>query len=445
MKTLYLDLFSGISGDMFLGAMLDLGVPANSLKTELAKLELAKSESPTSVEETYKLQIRRQQKSNIAGIKFDVILSGHSHGHPHPHDPSRSHNHAHSHGHGRNFSQIQAIIGKSSLSDWVKKNAVETFGRIARAEGKVHGMPPEEVHFHEVGAVDSIVDIVGASVALELLGKPRVLASTVVEGTGWVRCAHGQFPVPTMATLAILGERGIALSQCDEPCELVTPTGAAILAQFAESFGLMRQLTATKIGYGLGTRACQTRPNVLQAILGQAPAPAASAAEHKEKQWNTDTVGVVECNLDDLSPEILGHVLELALQEGALDAFHTPVYGKKHRPGTLFTILCPMQDLERFARLILRETTAFGVRAYEAKRFKLQQTQSAVETPYGQVAIKIGLLDGKAIQVSPEYEACKALARQSGVPLRKIFQAAEAEACSLPSFPAPSSSAQPST
>ena len=432
MKTLYLDLFSGISGDMFLGAMLDLGVPANSLKTELAKLELAKSESSANAPETYKLQIRRQQKSNIEGIKFDVILKGHSHDHPHSHDPRLPHSH------GRNFSQIQTIIGKSSLSDWVKKNAVETFGRIARAEGKVHGMPPEKVHFHEVGAVDSIVDIVGASVALELLGKPRVLASTVVEGRGWVRCAHGQFPVPTMATLSILGERGIALSQCDEPCELVTPTGAAILAQFAESFSLMRQLTATKIGYGLGTRACQTRPNVLRAILGEAPAFATPAVEHKEKQRNADTVGVVECNLDDLSPEILGHVLELALQEGALDAFHTPIYGKKHRPATMFTLLCPTQDMERFARLILRETTAFGVRTYEAKRFKLQRTQSAVKTPYGQVAVKIGFLDGEAIQVSPEYEACKAIARQSGVPLRKIFQAAAAEACGISSLPPPS-------
>ena len=433
MKTLYLDLFSGISGDMFLGAMLDLGVSENSLKTELAKLKLTDSESPTNATETYKLQICRQQKSNIEGIKFDVILEGHSHDHTHSHDHSRPHSH------GRNFSQIQAIISKSSLSNWVKKNAVETFGRIARAEGKVHGMPPEKVHFHEVGAVDSIVDIVGAAIALELLNKPRVLASTIIEGTGWVRCAHGRFPVPTMATLAILGERGAPLSQCDEPRELVTPTGAAILAQFAESFGPMQQLTATKIGYGLGTHDCQTRPNVLRAILGESSAPANLAAKPQKNQWDTDTVGVVECNLDDLSPEILGHVLELALQKGALDAFHTPIYGKKNRPATLFTILCPMQDLEQFARLILRQTTAFGVRAYEAKRFKLQQTRSTVKTPYGQVAVKIGLLDGKTIQISPEYEACKALARQSGVPLRKIFQAALAtETCGLPSPNLPS-------
>ncbi len=433
MKTLYLDLFSGISGDMFLGAMLDLGVPENSLKTELAKLKLTDSESSTNATETYKLQICRQQKSNIEGIKFDVILKGHSH------DPTHSHDHSRPHRHGRNFSQIQAIINKSSLSNWVKKNAVETFGRIARAEGKVHGMPPEKVHFHEVGAVDSIVDIVGAAIALELLNKPRVLASTIIEGTGWVRCAHGRFPVPTMATLAILGQRGAALSQCDEPRELVTPTGAAILAQFAESFGPMQQLTATKIGYGLGTHDCQTRPNVLRAILGESSAPPNLAAKPQKNQWSTDTVGVVECNLDDLSPEILGHVLELALQKGALDAFHTPIYGKKNRPATLFTILCPMQNLEQFARLILRETTAFGVRAYEAKRFKLQQTQSTVKTPYGQVAVKIGLLDGKTIQISPEYEACKALARQSGVPLRKIFQAALAtKRCDLPSSNLPS-------
>ena len=429
MNTLYLDLISGISGDMFLGAMLDLGVPANSLKTELAKLKLPDSKSSTNATDTYKLQIRRQQKSNIEGIQFDVILENHPHIHKHSHNPT------HSHIHGRNFSQIQTIINTSALSNWVKKNAIETFGRIARAEGKVHGMPPEKVHFHEVGAVDSIVDIVGAAIALELLNKPRVLASTITEGTGWVHCAHGRFPVPTMATLAILGERGAALSQCDEPHELITPTGAAILAQFAESFAPMQQLTPTKIGYGLGTHNCQTRPNVLRAILGQTPAPTTTPANHKNKLWNADTIGVVECNLDDLSPEILGHTLELALQKGALDAFHTPIHGKKNRPATLFTILCPTQTIQQFARLILQETTAFGVRTYETKRFKLQQTQSTVKTSYGQVPVKIGLLDGKAIQASPEYEACKALARQNNVPLQKIFQAATAEARNIPSSP----------
>ena len=427
MNTLYLDLISGISGDMFLGAMLDLGVPANSLKTELAKLKLTDPESSTNATETYKLQIRRQQKSNIEGIQFNVILKDHPHNHKHPHNP------AHSHSHGRNFSQIQTLINTSTLSNWVKKNAVETFGRIARAEGKVHGMPPEKVHFHEVGAVDSIVDIVGSAIALELLNKPRVLASTITEGTGWVHCAHGRFSVPTMATLAILGERGAALSQCDEPHELITPTGAAILAQFAESFAPMQQLTPTKIGYGLGTHNCQTRPNVLRAILGQTPAPTTHSTNHKEKQWNTDTIGIVECNLDDISPEILGHILELALQKGALDAFHTPVYSKKNRPAILFTILCPTRAIQQFARFILQETTAFGVRTYETKRFKLQQTQSTVNTPYGQVPVKIGILDGKAIQTSPEYEACKTLAIQNNVPLQRIFQAASAEARNIPS------------
>ncbi len=416
MKTLYLDTFSGISGDMFLGAMLDLGLPETALQKELAKLEL----------DEYRLQIRRRQKSNIEGVKFDVELFNHAH----PHNHGHSHSHktpassaeagtAHSHAHSRNFSQIQSLIHKSALSDWVKKNAVETFARIARAEGKIHGMPPEEVHFHEVGAVDSIVDIAGAAIALELLGKPRVQSSTAVEGTGWVQCAHGRFPVPTMATLAILGERGLALSQCGEPQELITPTGAAILAQFAESFGPMQQLTATKIGYGLGTRDLATRPNVLRAILGETP-----AGEHQESPWDTDTIGVIECNLDDLSPEILGHALEQAFQEGALDAFHTPVHSKKHRPSTLFTILCHTQDIQHFARLILRETTAFGLRTYEVERFKLQRTQATVETPYGPVAIKIGLLGGKTIKVSPEYEACKTLAQRSGVPVREIFQSA---------------------
>ncbi|MCS1409356.1 MAG: hypothetical protein M2R45_02536 [Verrucomicrobia subdivision 3 bacterium] len=390
MRTLYLDAFSGISGDMFLGAMIDLGISEERLTSELAKLRL----------EEYDLQIRRQQKFNIKGVKFDVILRTHSH--------------------GRNFSQIRALINESTLSDWVKENAIETFARVARAEGKAHGMPPDEVHFHEVGAVDSIMDIVGASIAIDLLDRPRVQSSMVVEGTGWVHCAHGRFPVPTMATLSILGERGVAVSQCDEPHELVTPTGAAILAQFAESFGPMNQLVASKIGYGLGTRDHKSRPNVLRAVIGEA------SAQSAESRWDTDTIGVVECNLDDQSPEILGYTFELALREGALDVFHSPIQMKKQRLGTLFTILCELPDSERFARLILRETSAFGVRTYESKRFKLRRSQDTVETPYGPVAVKIGRLEDKVIKVSPEYEACKTLAQQTGVSIQEIFKAVAA-------------------
>ncbi len=224
----------------------------------------------------------------------------------------------------------------------MKQKAVAVFQRIAVAEGRIHGLPPDQVSFHEVGAVDSIIDIVGACIALEMLGKPRVLASPVVEGTGWIDCAHGRLPIPAPATLAILGARGIAVSQCDEPNELVTPTGAALLAELAESFGPMQGVVAEKIGYGLGTRDNETRPNVLRAVLGEVDQPKvrghrAATAAH---DWETDTIAVLETNLDDLNAEILGNFMEKALAAGALDVFHTPIQMKKNRPGVLLTVLC---------------------------------------------------------------------------------------------------------
>ena len=263
MKTLYLDIFSGISGDMFIGALIDLGVDARQLERELKKLKLG----------GYHLHVARKQTSGIAGVKFDVHLTD-AHEHHHGHHPDHSHDHHHGHDRhhhdeNRTFAEIKKLVAKSKLSAWVKKKSVAVFQRIAEAEGKIHGLPPEKVHFHEVGAVDSIVDIAGACIALEMLGKPRVLAAPVIEGTGWVDCAHGRFPVPAPATLAILGARGIGVTQCDEPHELVTPTGAALLAEFVENFGPMQSLVAEKIGFGLGTRDNQTRPNVLRAVLGK--------------------------------------------------------------------------------------------------------------------------------------------------------------------------------
>jgi len=267
MTTLFLDIFSGISGDMFLGAMLDLGVDMSRLETELKKLELS----------GYQLRRRRESRSGIEGVKFDVLEEGASEAqthdsqhHHHEHrDHAQHHDHHHDHSDSRDFSQIRELIETSQLSDWVKQKAVAVFHRIAVAEGKIHGKPPEQVHFHEVGAIDSIVDIVGACIALEILGKPRVLASAPVDGTGWVRCAHGRFPVPTPATLEMLAARRISLTQCDEPHELITPTGAALLVEFVEHFGVMQNLAPGRIGYGLGTRENVTRPNVLRAILSE--------------------------------------------------------------------------------------------------------------------------------------------------------------------------------
>jgi pyridinium-3,5-bisthiocarboxylic acid mononucleotide nickel chelatase len=448
MKTLYLDIFSGISGDMFIGALLDLGVPLEQLERELAKLGL----------DEYHIHATRKQKSSIEGVKFDVHAHEHGHEpHSHEHEGEQDHAHAHAHGHhhhehgpgqhahshdplsldlrqhqphdrhehgphehehGRTFREIRALIQGSKLSPWVKENAVAVFSRIARAEGKIHGQPPEEVHFHEVGAIDSIVDIVGACAGLELLGKPRVLSSPVTEGTGFVRCAHGRFPIPAPATIAILAERGVPISQCDEPHELVTPTGAAILAEFAEQFGPISGLVPEKIGYGLGERDNQTRPNVLRALLG------ASTIAPGGHDWETDQVAVLETNLDDINSEIIGHVVEKAFREGALDVFHTPIQMKKNRPGVLLTILCASGDADRFSELLLRETTALGVRRTAAERRKLRREIVTVETAFGPVEVKIGRLDGKKVQASPEFESCRKIAEARGIALKEVYTAA---------------------
>jgi len=432
MQTLYLDIFSGLSGDMFLGALLDLGVDFRSLDRELKKLRL----------DGYHLHVARRHKGSIEGVKFDVHLEqggdcGHDHSHDsdhgHTHSHSHSHDHDHDHGHGthehganRDFSQIQALIRASGLSDWVQEKAVAVFRRVAVAEGKIHGLPPEKVHFHEVGAVDSIVDIVGGCIALDLLGRPRVLASAVVEGTGWVRCAHGRFPIPTAATLEILGARGIPVTQCEEPHELLTPTGAALLAEFAETFGPMRDLVARRVGYGLGTRDHQTRPNVVRAVLGE---PVAQVpAEH---DWETDTVAVLETNLDDISGEVLGHFVESTLKAGALDVFHTPIQMKKNRPGVLLTVLCAPSDADRFTERLLRHTSAFGVRRSLLERRKLRREVIRVRTEFGEIPVKLGRLDGEVIQSAPEFDACRDKAVQAGVPVQAVFDAARKAANDL--------------
>ncbi|HEY9173606.1 MAG TPA: nickel pincer cofactor biosynthesis protein LarC [Verrucomicrobiae bacterium] len=434
MKTLYLDIFSGISGDMFVAALIDLGVDARRLERELQKLKL----------DGYHLHVARGEKSGIAGTKFDVHLA-HDHSHDHDHDHEHQHRHSHDyehaeHDHGkeehghhhhddqRTFADIKKLISRSRLSPWVKQKSIAVFQRIADAEGKIHGKPAAQVHFHEVGAVDSIVDTVGGCLALEMLGKPRVLAAPVVEGTGWIRCAHGRFPIPAPATLAILGERGVGLTQCDEPHELVTPTGAALLAEFAESFGPMTGLVAEKIGFGLGTRNNKTRPNVLRAVLGRKSEIRNPKSEPDTRKaahdWETDRVAVLETNLDDISGEVLGHFVETALAAGALDVFHTPVQMKKNRPGVLLTVLCAEAEADRFSELMLRETTAFGVRRTLAERRKLRREIVKVKTPHGTVDVKLGRLNGRIVQAKPEYESCRKLAAQAGVSLRQVSESA---------------------
>jgi uncharacterized protein (TIGR00299 family) protein len=443
MKTLYLDIFSGISGDMFIGALLDLGVPFEKLERELSKLGLL----------DFHLHAARKHKSSIEGVKFDVHTHDHDHkhgehedehehrhehghGHDHEHGHAQMHRHGtelhthehghHSHKHGRTYREIRELINRSALSPWVKEKSNAVFARIARAEGKIHGKPAEEVHFHEVGAVDSIVDIVGGCIGLELLGKPRVVAASVVEGTGFIQCAHGRFPIPAPATIAIFAERGVSISQCEEGHELVTPTGAAILAEFAEEFGLMRDMIPEKIGYGLGERENKTRPNVLRAVLGRS-----GASDGENHDWETDAIAVLETNLDDINAEILGHVVEKSFSQGALDVFHTPVQMKKNRPGVILTILCAVADQDRFTELLLRETTALGVRRSQCERRKLKREIVSVKTEFGAVEIKVGRLDGRVIQASPEYESCRRVAETEGMPIKQVYQAAQTAAATL--------------
>jgi uncharacterized protein (TIGR00299 family) protein len=250
-----------------------------------------------------------------------------------------------------------------------------------------------------------------------LLGKPRVLSAPVTEGTGWINCAHGRFPLPAPATLGILAQRKIPISQSDEPHELVTPTGAAILAEFAETFGPMINLAPERIGYGLGTRDNKTGPNVLRAVLCQT----ASSTAH---DWETDTIVTLQTNLDDVSSEILGSFMEKALSLGALDVFYTPIQMKKNRPGILLSILCGVADADKFSELVIRETSAFGVRRFSTERRKLKREILHVRTPFGEVDVKIGRLDGKPVQVAPEFESCRTVSQRAGVPLKQVYEAA---------------------
>jgi len=411
-KTLYLDVFSGLSGDMFLGAMLDLGLGLDHLERELAKLGV----------EGYHLHASRAKRFQIEGTKFDVHLGRpHEHEHQHQHEPE--------HEHARAYSDIRQLIARSGLSEWAKTKATAVFERLAVAEGKIHGQPAAQVHFHEVGAVDSIVDIVGACVALEFFGRPRVLASALVDGSGWMDCAHGRFPIPAPATLEILAARGAPISQCDEPHELITPTGAALLAEFVETFGPMTEFVPERIGFGVGGRENKTRPNVVRAILGRS----AAAAAH---DWETDTVAVLETNLDDASPEWLGHFMDKVMAAGALDVCLTPAQMKKNRPGVLLTVLCAPAEADKFSEWMLRHTSAFGVRRTVAQRRKLRRRFRAVQTPYGEVSVKIGELDGQVVQTAPEYESCRKLSEEKNVPLKTVYEAALAAAQSA-SHPTP--------
>ena len=302
----------------------------------------------------------------------------------------------------------------------MKKHASNIFHRVAVAEAKIHGTSVEAIEFHEVGALDSIADIVCACVGFEELGVEKIFVSHLADGHGWVDCAHGRFPIPAMATLEIL--RGIPVGQIDEPFEFITPTGAAIAAEFGASFGTMPTLKVEKIGYGLGSRQLASRPNVLRAVVGElADEPGAQGGGG----YATDLVTQIETNIDDLSPEITGALLDRLLAAGALDAFLIPAQMKKNRPGVLLTVLCESAAVESLSGMIFRETSSFGVRLIEKRRLKLERRIETVRTAHGEIQVKVGFdAAGNRLQASPEFETCRAVAEQTGQPLRVIYEAA---------------------
>jgi pyridinium-3,5-bisthiocarboxylic acid mononucleotide nickel chelatase len=402
-RTLYLDCFAGASGDMLVGAMLDSGLDFELLRSALLKLGV----------EGYELSLGRVDRSGISAAKFDVHLTGEPHSHEH------HHNHEHSHGHRRqshhrSLSEIKGIISSSNLSELVKQRAKAIFQRIGEAEAKIHNVPIETVHFHEVGAIDSIVDIVGACVAFDALKIERIISSPLHVGSGMFQCAHGTYPVPGPATADIL--KGVPIYSKDVEGELVTPTGAAIISTLAEGYGPMPMMKIEKIGYGAGTRDYPKFPNALRAIIGEL---------EEDADRTPGAVTIIEANIDDLNAQVFGYLMEKALSAGALDIFYTPVQMKKNRPGVLLTLLCNPPDRERMCDLIFRETTTLGVRYRNEQREILTREFVTVETEYGPIRVKVSRArDGRVMNASPEFEDCRVAAEKSGVGLRDAQTAA---------------------
>jgi uncharacterized protein (TIGR00299 family) protein len=383
MKILYLDCHAGISGDMTVAALLDLGVPLEHLQGELGKLGLPPG--------SYELSTSRTERRHLPALKFDVAV----------HD-------RHTH---RHYAGIDAMIAASGLSDSVKERARRIFLRLAEAEAKVHGVSVAEVHFHEVGAVDSIVDIVGTAICLEYLGVETVCSGALPLGSGFVETAHGRLPVPAPATAELL--KGLPLHGECGPGERVTPTGAAIVAAIVRGFGKQPDMVLEKVGSGAGGKDFPDCPNILRAFLGRSAEPADHA----------DDVIVVEANIDDSTPEVLGYAMERLFEEGALDVFFTPIQMKKNRPGVMVSFLCRPEQLDLLAEVLLTETSAIGLRWYRADRIVLQRRIVERQTEFGPVRFK-EVIDGsgEVLRVSPEYEDCRRIARERELPCREVTE-----------------------
>ena len=415
MRIGYLECFAGLSGDMLLGALVDAGVSPALLQQTAASLNLGVT-----------LVFESVDRSGISARKARVLVEGHDadapekdhHSHPHDHQHQHPHNHehapGHTHQHGRNLPAIREILNKAPVPSDARALALRAFELLGHAEAVIHNVPLEQVHFHEVGAVDAIVDIACAAVGLTSLHVDRWYSSPVNVGSGFVDCAHGRYPVPAPATASLL--RGIPTYSEGPAMELVTPTGAAILRALDCEF--TRPIAAFEhIGYGAGTRNPSRFPNVLRLSIGESIAQADDTIAR-------ETVAVLECAIDDLSPQIVAHATQLALEHGALDAMAASVLMKKGRLGTLVTILCRPADAPRFEELLFRETSTLGVRTRIEQRRVLDRAHSTVTTPYGEVRIKTAALDGVITHAQPEYEDCHARAIEHRVPIKQVIDAA---------------------
>jgi hypothetical protein len=394
MRIAYFDCFSGASGDMILGALVDAGLPLSELQEQLKALKVG----------GFRLKRSRVMRGPIAATRMSVELIEHEHEHEHDHED-------HHHHESRNLGDIERIIKKSSLPGAVKRDSLRIFQRLAEAEAKVHGKTIDEIHFHEVGAVDAIVDIVGAVVGLHALGIEQVLVSTIATGSGYVKCGHGLLPVPAPATANLL--KGFDLERTDVKAELTTPTGAAILTTLGRRAETVPRFRVNKVGYGAGSRDNPLLPNVLRLIIGE-------TAETPER----DEVWVIETNIDDMSAQICGYLFEKLFAAGALDVYAAPIFMKKNRPGMLLRVIADEPAVPEMERILLSETTTFGLRRHKVWRTKLARRHVEAATRYGKLRVKVGEMGGRVQTVAPEYEDCRAAAERAGVPLKRVCQAA---------------------
>ena len=379
----YFDCFSGASGDMILGALVACGLDPDDLRSDLALLPVS----------GYTIEAREVRKQGFAAVKVEVTV-----GEEQPH---------------RHLHHITDIIDGSSLPEPVRHQSKAIFTRLAEAEAAVHGTSIEKIHFHEVGAVDAIVDVVGAVCGVHRLGLSRITCSPIPTGSGTVTCQHGVMPVPAPATAELL--KGVPLAECDESGELTTPTGAAILTTLSDSFGPLPAMRIRQTGYGAGTRDGRSRPNVLRLLIGE-------AAETTDEQ---DEVVVLEANLDDATGEQVGAAYDALFAAGALDVFTTPIAMKKNRPGVMLSVIVGWKDAAACETVLFDHTTTFGVRRHVCGRTKLSRESVAVETEFGTVRVKIGHRAGRVVRISPEFDDCLAAARQRDVPVREVMFAAE--------------------